>query len=105
RLEHVVVEGAEELREEQRAKAALAQELVLVAHFRIARQTVSGVAGMETSRTPRSASASTIAFMTAAGAGVVPPSPPALMPKGLVGESTSTISLRSAGTSAARSSA
>jgi hypothetical protein len=43
-----------------------------------------------------------MAFATAAGAGVVPPSPPALMPNGLVGESTSTISQRNDGRSAAR---
>jgi hypothetical protein len=61
-----------------------------------------GVAGSGTSRTPNSARASTMAFATAAGAGVVPPSPPALMPNGLVGESTSTISQRNDGRSAAR---
>ena len=33
-----------------------------------------------------------MALTTTASAGVVPPSPPALMPSGLVGESTSTIS-------------
>ena len=33
-----------------------------------------------------------MALTTTASAGVVPPSPPALMPSGLVGDSTSTIS-------------
>ncbi len=37
------------------------------------------------------ASASRMALVTAAGAAVVPPSPPALMPSGLVGDSTSAI--------------
>ena len=34
-----------------------------------------------------------MAPITTEGAGVVPPSPPALMPSGLVGERTSTISV------------
>src|SRR5438552_5785069 len=58
----------------------------------IARQTFWGVAGMAMSRTPKPASASTMALTTAAGAGVVAPSPAALIPSGLVGERTSTIS-------------
>src|SRR5439155_4423547 len=58
----------------------------------IARQTFCGVAGMAMSRTPEPASASTMALTTAAGAGVVAPSPAALIPSGFVGERTSTIS-------------
>src|SRR5438477_352140 len=40
--------------------------------------------------------------MTTAGAAVVPPSPPALMPSGLVGESTSAISVANGGMVSAR---
>src|SRR6266700_5393944 len=58
----------------------------------IARQTFCGVAGMAMSRTPKPASAWTMALTTAAGAGVVAPSPAALIPSGFVGERTSTIS-------------
>ena len=43
-------------------------------------------------RMPNSDSASEMALIITASAGVVPPSPPALMPSGLVGECTSTIS-------------
>src|SRR5207244_7257456 len=63
-----------------------------------------GVAGISMSRTPSSHSASTIALVTAASAGVVPPSPPALMPSGLVGDSTSAISVRNEGSTSARGS-
>src|SRR5690348_4458380 len=51
----------------------------------MARQTRSGVAGISMCRTPSSASASTIALITAASAGVVPPSPPERTPSLLVG--------------------
>src|SRR5215831_11481905 len=56
------------------------------------RQTLNGVVGMLTSRISNALRASTRALTTAAGAGVVPPSPPAFMPKGFVGDRTSTIS-------------
>ena len=48
--------------------------------------------GMVMSRIPNTLRASMIAPTTAASAGVVPPSPPALMPSKLLGDSTSTIS-------------
>ena len=53
--------------------------------------TLKGVAGMVMSRTPSGARASRMALITTAKAGVQPPSPPALMPNGLVGDKTSTI--------------
>src|SRR5271167_2928009 len=56
---------------------------------RIARHTRSGVAGISMWRTPSSLSASTIALMTAASAGVVPPSPPERTPRRFVGDGTS----------------
>ena len=56
-------------------------------------QILSGVAGISMSSGPNSASASSMALMITASAGVVPPSPPALMPSGLVGDSTSAISV------------
>ena len=43
-----------------------------------------------------------MALTITAGAAVVPPSPPALMPSGLVGDSTSTISVRNDGSRCAR---
>jgi hypothetical protein len=46
---------------------------------------------MVMSRTPSGARASRMALITTAKAGVQPPSPPALMPNGLVGDKTSTI--------------
>ena len=55
----------------------------------MARQTRSGVAGISIWRTPNSASASTIALITAASAGVVPPSPPERTPSRFDGEGTS----------------
>jgi hypothetical protein len=55
----------------------------------MARHTRSGVAGISMWRTPSSASASTIALITAASAGVVPPSPPERTPSLFVGEGTS----------------
>src|SRR5260221_9928443 len=61
--------------------------------FRIAVQTETGVAGIVMWRIWNSLSALTIALITAAGAGVVPPSPPAFMPSGFVGDRTSTISV------------
>src|ERR1700680_667819 len=48
--------------------------------FWIAVQTATGVAGIVMWRIWNSLCALTIALITAAGAGVVPPSPPALMP-------------------------
>jgi len=66
------------------------------------RQTRSGVAGNSMCSTPNSASASTIAFATAASAGVVPPSPPARMPSGFVGEGTSLSSVENGGKWSAR---
>src|SRR5262249_55041400 len=65
-------------------------------------QILYGVAGILMSRTPKSRSASTMALITTAGAAVVPPSPPALMPSGLVGESTSAISVANGGRVSAR---
>src|SRR5437763_4991791 len=50
-----------------------------------ARQTRSGVAGIEMSSIPSSASASTTAFITAAGAAIAPVSPTPFTPSGLVG--------------------
>lgn len=58
----------------------------------IACHTLRGVAGIARSRTPKGARASRIALITTAKAGVQPPSPPALMPNGLVGDKISTIS-------------
>jgi hypothetical protein len=58
---------------------------------RIACHTLNGVNGIVRSKTPSGASASSTALTTTANAGVQPPSPPALMPNGLVGDSTSTI--------------
>src|SRR5690606_4852547 len=49
-------------------------------------QTLIGLAGMGTSRTPRSESASTMALMTAGAAPMVPASPMPLTPSWLVGE-------------------
>ena len=49
---------------------------------RIARQTRSGVAGNSMCLTPKSDSASTIAFATAASPGVIPPSLPPRKPSG-----------------------
>ena len=59
----------------------------------IAFQILLGVAGMSISGGPNSDNASSIALMMTASAGVVPPSPPAFTPNGLVGESTSAISV------------
>src|SRR6266498_5127569 len=50
----------------------------------IARQTRSGVAGMSTSVTPKGASASTTAFITAAVEAIVPVSPTPFTPSGFV---------------------
>src|SRR5262245_50299009 len=61
--------------------------------LRIACPPLKGVAGIVMSCTPSSAKASRMALTTTASAGVQPPSPPALMPNGLVGDSTSTISV------------
>src|SRR5262249_30882305 len=69
---------------------------------RIARQIFSGVSGMSMWVTPKSRSASTTAFTTAPSAGVVPPSPPARTPSGLVGEATSISSVRNDGSPSAR---
>src|SRR5579862_724466 len=63
----------------------------------IACQMASGVAGIVISRIPKPLSASTIPLMTQAGAPAVAPSLPDLMPSGLVGDSTSTISQVSGG--------
>ena len=62
----------------------------------------SGVAGMGTSRTPNSRSASTMALMMAGGAPVEPPSPAPLTPSGLLGAGTSLFSATNAGNMAAR---
>jgi hypothetical protein len=58
-----------------------------VARALIARHTWPLVAGMARSRTPSGASASTTAFMTAAGAPIVPASPQPLAPSGLCAHS------------------
>ena len=49
-------------------------------------QTVCGLAGMGMSVTPRPASASTMALMTAGAAPMVPASPMPFTPRGLVGD-------------------
>src|ERR1700761_3328822 len=63
----------------------------------IASQTLWGVTGIVISVTPNSLKASRTALIMTAGAAVVPPSPPALMPSGLVGDNTSAISVRNVG--------
>ena len=63
---------------------------------------VNGVAGILMSRMPNSPSAWTMALQTTAGAGVVAPSLPDLIPSGLVGEGISTISVRKLGRSSDR---
>src|SRR5205085_4081757 len=68
----------------------------------IARHTRSGVAGISICVTPNSRSASTTALMTAASAGVVPPSPPARTPSGLVGDGISINSVANEGKTSAR---
>src|SRR4030095_5017554 len=72
---------------------------------RIACQSVYGVAGRGRSVTPSGRSASVMALATTAGAGVVPPSPPAFTPSGLVGEGTSLRRVTKDGTSEARGTA
>ncbi len=52
----------------------------------IAFHTVFGLAGMATSWTPSPDSASTMAFMTAGAAPIVPASPTPLTPSGFVGD-------------------
>src|SRR5207302_1122914 len=61
----------------------LGHSALLPVAIRIARHTLSAVAGMATSVTPSGASASTIAFITVGVAATVPPSPTPLMPSGL----------------------
>src|SRR5271166_1974043 len=68
----------------------------------MARHTRSGVAGISMWRTPSSESASTMALMTPASAGVVPPSPPERTPSRLVGEGTSLSAVFSSGKMSAR---
>ena len=68
----------------------------------IRRQTACGVAGMSTWRTPRSASASMIALITAAGEATEPASPQPLTPSGLFLHGTSTVETCIAGTPSAR---
>src|SRR5262249_44343712 len=68
----------------------------------MARQMRSGVAGISMWVTPNSASASTIALITTASAGVVPPSPAGRMPSGWVVEGTSLISVVKNGSMSAR---
>ena len=58
--------------------------------------------GMSIWVTPNSFSASTTALTTTASAGVLPPSPPARTPSGLLGESTSLISVMNGRRSSAR---
>jgi len=69
---------------------------------RMARHTRSGVAGISMCRTPRPASASTIALITAASAGVVPPSPPERTPSLFEGAGTSLSAVAKNGTVSAR---
>src|ERR1700678_4521035 len=68
----------------------------------MARQMRSGVAGISTWRTPNSLSASTIALMVTASAGVVPPSPAGRMPSGWVGVGTSLMPVSKNGNTSAR---
>src|SRR5205814_3770996 len=69
---------------------------------RIARQTRSGVAGSSMCSMP---SASQIALMTVASAGVVPPSPPPRRPSGWLAAGTSLSSVMKNGSMSARGSA
>src|SRR5262249_55990913 len=55
---------------------------------RIVRQTTSGVAGMSICAMPSSASASTIALISAGGEPIAPASPAPFTPKGLVRHGT-----------------
>src|SRR5271166_3339951 len=80
----------------------LAPHIFPAAAARMARHTRSGVAGISTCRTPSSASASTIALITAASAGVVPPSPPERTPSLFVGAGTWLSSVASNGSVSAR---
>src|SRR5438034_19116 len=64
--------------------------------------TRSGVAGISTCSTPKSASASTMALITAPSAGVVPPSPPPRRPSGFEVDGTSLISVANDGSASAR---
>jgi hypothetical protein len=73
-----------------------------VEQSRIARQIFSAVTGMSIWATPNSDSASTMALTTAAGAGVVPPSPPPLAPIRLVFVGTSLWPTANSGKSSAR---
>ena len=82
------------------AKAASQRRAV-----RIAFQTRWGEAGSSMCSTPNSASASTIAFVTAASPGVIPPSLPPRMPSGFVVDGTSLISVSNDGSRSARGSA
>src|SRR4029078_1913948 len=59
----------------------------------------SGVRGMSVKRTPNGDSASSMAAMIAAGAGMVPPSPAPLTPSGLSGFGVSTCSITAPGMS------
>src|SRR5712671_6936448 len=63
--------------------------VLLAAAARMACHTRSGVAGISIWWTPSSARASTIALITAANAGVVPPSPPERTPRRFEGDGTS----------------
>src|SRR6266540_1322086 len=67
----------------------------------IARHTRSGVAGMSSSSTPRWDRLSIRAFMTAAGAAIVPVSPTPFTPSGFVGLGVSVRASSSDGSSAA----
>src|SRR5215469_16615616 len=69
---------------------------------RILRHTRSGVAGISMWLTPSPASASTIALITAASAGVVPPSPPERTPSLFVGDGTSLSAVDKKGSVSAR---
>jgi len=65
----------------------------------------SAVAGSSICSTPNSASASTIAFATAASPGVIPPSLPPRIPSGFVVDGTSLISVSKPGSRSARGNA
>ena len=68
----------------------------------IARQMRSLVAGISMWVMPNSASASTMALITAPSAGVTPPSPPERTPSGFVVDGISLISVANDGTVSAR---
>src|SRR5262245_42603211 len=105
-------QGLTQIECEERAVLDLARDLLAIDRHRyrdhecapaartcwMAVQILTGVAGIVISTgLPMLASASSMALMMTAGAGVVPPSPPAFTPNGLVGDSTAAISVLNEG--------